>query len=38
MRVAIIGQQDFGKGVLEAFLERKDEAHSDRLLRIPADC
>jgi methionyl-tRNA formyltransferase len=25
MRIAIIGQQDFGKGVLEAFLARKDE-------------
>ncbi|HZQ72353.1 MAG TPA: methionyl-tRNA formyltransferase [Burkholderiales bacterium] len=25
MRVAIIGQQDFGKAVLEAFLARKDE-------------
>lgn len=25
MRVAIIGQQDFGKGVLEAFLKRGDE-------------
>ncbi|HSC94003.1 MAG TPA: methionyl-tRNA formyltransferase [Burkholderiales bacterium] len=25
MRIAIIGQQDFGKAVLEAFLERKDD-------------
>lgn len=25
MKIAIIGQQDFGKGVLEAFLARKDE-------------
>ena len=25
MRIAIIGQQDFGKAVLEAFLARKDE-------------
>ncbi len=25
MKIAIIGQQDFGKAVLEAFLERKDE-------------
>jgi methionyl-tRNA formyltransferase len=25
MKIAIIGQQDFGKSVLEAFLERKDE-------------
>jgi methionyl-tRNA formyltransferase len=25
MRIAIIGQQDFGKGVLEAFLKRKNE-------------
>ena len=25
MRIAIIGQQDFGKAVLEAFLSRKDE-------------
>jgi len=25
MRVAIIGQQDFGKAVLEAFLARGDE-------------
>jgi len=25
MRVAIIGQQDFGKSVLEAFLARGDE-------------
>lgn len=25
MKIAIIGQQDFGKTVLEAFLERKDE-------------
>ncbi len=25
MKVAIIGQQDYGKAVLEAFLERKDE-------------
>ena len=25
MRVAIIGQQDFGKAVLNAFLERGDE-------------
>jgi methionyl-tRNA formyltransferase len=25
MRIAIIGQQDYGKAVLEAFLERKDE-------------
>lgn len=26
MRIALIGQQDFGKGVLEAFLARGDEA------------
>ena len=25
MKIAIIGQQDFGKAVLEAFLARKDE-------------
>ncbi len=25
MKIAIIGQQDFGKEVLEAFLARKDE-------------
>ena len=25
MRIAIIGQQDFGKAVLEAFLARGDE-------------
>ncbi len=25
MRIAIIGQQDFGKAVLEAFLAREDE-------------
>ena len=26
MKIAIIGQQDFGKAVLEAFLARGDEA------------
>ena len=25
MKLAIVGQQDFGKNVLEAFLERGDE-------------
>ena len=25
MKIAIVGQQDFGKAVLEAFLARKDE-------------
>ena len=25
MRIAIVGQQDFGKAVLEAFLKRGDE-------------
>ena len=29
MRVAIIGQQDFGKAVMEAFLDRRDEVPGD---------
>ena len=38
MRIAIIGQQDFGKAVLEAFLARKDEvAALRREVRIFVD-
>ena len=29
MRIAIIGQQDFGKAVLQAFLKRGDEVAAD---------
>ena len=43
MKIAIIGQQDFGKAVLEAFLARGDEvarcsARPRRKARGPTRC
>ena len=35
MKIAIIGQQDFGKAVLDAFLARGDAAPPESLLNFP---